>query len=380
MLQIHIHEQGRDPRTTQRAVNFRSFFRHACRKVPMHLHNLATEHIEFNELRNFLPPENVYCKVIGLEPVYFHGRITEMFRVPAYTFFWKNTQNAIGTACLPLHCCAYGYSAKLGRAVVPLLTTLTAAHIGQDNVVWCSQARTWSWKHVPLPHMRNDVNDLPVVVWDDLQPPRFLAACWHGIRPLWCFCCQVWFSNYVRFAEHVCFAEQNLGPHYCGSSERIAITPVFETQPHDADMVMCEACMMLFCHIHCLQKHQQICTRNPLIGAMIGWRSSYGLITPARTAQPRFYQSFLITGTPFRKLRLGCEHCVWKFYPCGHWIRADKHIKKWWVALGWVNWTVSLVIRHYCAGKHMLAASRSLREQAKYRISRDVKSNIFIFM
>ena len=224
MLHLHIREQGCDPRTIQRAESFRNFFRRACRREPRQLHILATEVfsevVQFNELRDFLPPENVYCKVVGLKTVILQGRIEEMFRVPACTFFWKNGRNAICTASLPLHCCTYGYSAKLGRTVVPLLTQLTAAHIGQDDVVWCSHARTWSWKRVSLPHLKapfrriNDqfasipwVNDLPAVALDDLRPPRFLAACWHGIRPLQCLWCQIWFSNYVHFAEHDCFAE-----------------------------------------------------------------------------------------------------------------------------------------------------------------------------
>ena len=161
-----------------------------------------------------------------------------------------------------------------------------------------------------------------------------------------CNCCKIWFSNYEPFCEHVCYHSSNLGPFPCGSAFQIPLFLVLDLYDEGLEILVCEACVMFFCTVACLQTHQQICARNPQAGIMRGWRSSYGNIRPWRTLEPvHHFRSFFVTGAPFRRLRAGCEDCLGLLHPSGRWLGASSHAEDIRRTLIWATWTISLMLR-----------------------------------
>ena len=104
--------------------------------------------------------------------------------------------------------------------------------------------------------------------------------------------------------------------------------------------------MMFFCNVACLLMHQQVCSLQPQSGLMRGWRSSYGNIRPWQTLRPhQNFTSLYIRGTPFRKVRAGCEDCLDVLQPLGRWLGAGEHAKKICRTLIWATWTISLTLK-----------------------------------
>ena len=393
MLDYQIHEQGFNPRECSGYGKFRNFFRRAREEHTFHLHYLADGTVTFKE-RLYVPENDLFCEIATLTPMQIHGRVMEVYRLPTLTSFWLKTQSAqkeIVTASLPLHCCAFGYNCKLGNKSVSLTTQITAAQIRQGEVIWCSKARAWQWAKVhchpfigkPLGapcHGPVFYHDLPQEAWGQLELPDELPATIFAVRPLKCNWCKIWFSDYETLIEHTCFHESNLGPFQCMSAERITVTINFELQVDKVEILVCEACMMFFCTLTCLLTHQQICSRNPQQGLMKGWRSSYGCIRPWLTLEHGVdFSSLLITGTPFRKLRAGCDDCLQVLQPAGMWMGAEVHAKQVQHTLTWTRWCLSLVLRRTYQNSQTRPLLRFLRDSGLLKKSFVVRDLLLEF-
>jgi hypothetical protein len=393
MLEHHIWEQGYDPRSCTRHNGFRNFFRRANEQQPLHLHFLMNHNIQYHAYR--AKKCNIpTTRIVTLEPFSFHGRRTETYKIPVLRFIWKENE-AVNSACLALRCCTYSYSAKLRHLSLPLLTDINKAQIRQGRVAWCAKERTWQWTTIALTHIHPSLSppeayhfnqtaplrtDLPRAAFNALLLPADLAASQHAIKPLRCSGCSIWFSNYETLTEHRCFQKSNLDKSDCGSDYRIPITYDLEIYKEPYTLLVCEACMMFFTNTACLQSHQQICTRNPIAGQMYGWRSSYSRVRPWRTSVPSgTYRSLNLLGTPFRKLRAGCDDCIKHFFPQGGWIGAAEQAQQWNLLLRWTRLTLSLALRKIYQNAQIVATMKVWNQSKLSTQGADLRGHLLSF-
>ena len=111
-------------------------------------------------------------------------------------------------------------------------------------------------------------------------------------------------------------------------------------------MLVCEDCMMFFFSTPCLQNHQSICKGNNRNKSENSWRLAYSCVRPWRTLRADEANAALyLQGTPFRKLRPGCENCLRTLSPEGLWLgaveRAEAHLH----LLKWTKFVVYLTLR-----------------------------------
>ena len=383
MLEYQSFEQGRDPRRCRNPHQFRSFFMRMKRSHPLHLHALTSNVLSIQQLKD-LPEDIDCCKVTALATLSSVGRRVEAYRLPTITYFWiKQTANRahLISSCLKLHCCAYGLSSKLQIQTITALTNLNAFQTMENGTLWCTNRRSWFWVKKRLQDHKNaPITQCPMEVKHVLQMPMDLAGNLFAIRPTRCNRCKIWFSDHETLSEHRCFRTSNLGPFPCGSRQRIQLTVDFDLSLEPFEILVCECCMMFFCEPSCLQTHQQVCDRRPLPGAMKGWRSSYGCIQPWLTLDPADGKgSLLLTGTPFRKLRIGCEDCLRTLAPAGLWLGAAEQAKNIKQTLTWTRWTMALYLRKFFQNKQVLPTLRFLRQQRTQHCSTEIRNFILSF-
>ena len=353
MLEEQIQEQGRDPRSLKTALQLRGFLNRANKTIPFYLETLAELERPVNTVPLLFRSHTVVT-IHSLRKLTNADKQPRKYRIPALKHFWleqEQGQTKLVTACLPLHCCTFGFSIKLKLHYTHLMTTLTSELCKNDGALWCSRSRAWHWDKLCITNVPSiflqprstdfhatqlQLTDAPPEVEVYFQLPTHLSANLAAIKPLRCDKCKLWFKDYLQLVAHTCFHKSNLGPHPCGSEKRIQLTAEFELRRDNEDILVCEDCMMFFFSTPCLQNHQSICRSDDHSRCKNSWKLAYGCVRPWRTLMANEANHALyLQGTPFRKLRPGCENCLRTLSPEGIWLgaaeRADahQHLLKW---------------------------------------------------
>ena len=164
MLEKQVQEQGRDPRTCKTALQLRGFLSRANKTIPFYLGTLAEIERPVDTVP-FLFEKHTVVTIHSLIKLTNADKKPRSYRIPAIKHFWleqEQRQPKLATACLPLHCCTYGFSAKLKLHYTHLMTKLSYELCKNDAVLWCAKTRTWHWdklslsnahdQHFPLAH------------------------------------------------------------------------------------------------------------------------------------------------------------------------------------------------------------------------------------
>ena len=350
-----IAELGVNPLTTRSFKSFKNFFKRANARAPQETAELIDNIITFHEFKR-LRLRNV-CQVIGIEVVkdtaYCKADPFIDYLVPNLTYFHR-ARSGLLSANLPMHCSTYGFFAKLGLDAVYQMTEIRPTH-NQNNahVKWCSSKRTWTW----TPTNRRTcemIEDCPFSAFRAMRFPRSLAANFHGSLPLQCYRCQIWTKDSDQMASHQCYRPQAQHPDSaCNDPQRIDITYELDNITLTTKMQLilcCGNCMMFFTKTDCYQSHLQFCRQS---------RCSRFRISPSKSLLPLHNQprSLLIEGSPFRKLRCGCSHCLRSFYGADHLVTKYKRTLKWTYII------LSLLLRNFSRTRSLL----HVREGTKTR-------------
>ena len=266
------------------------------------------------------------------------------YKVPVILNFNYNTQV---TTSLCLFCCFYGYSAKLREQIVYSHSLLiTQNNPGGNKIRWCSLERTWIWSQ---PRLAIDFcpPDCPPVVFSRMvnaaRTPYKLTASLQGTLPLRCSFCLFWTADYSNLLAHKCHSSSSQIVRSIGCNRRaVPITLDTEESYEEPNfMLVCPHCMLFFFHTLCLQAHEPFC------GVF-----HYSRISPEKTLEPLHRHSainepssLLVKGTPFRKLRCGCSHCLKHLCPQGSWLGVSFLAVRQITLARWIYMTVSVYLR-----------------------------------
>ena len=137
---------------------------------------------------------------------------------------------------------------------------------------------------------------------------------------------------------------------------------------------------MFFFSTPCLQSHQRICKRNPRIKSIYSWKLAYGCIRPWRTLNSSETPTTLfLQGTPFRKLRPGCENCLRALTPEGSWLGAKEQAKASRFLLMWTRLTFYISLRRIYQDKMVAPLILMIRNNKSLFHNREVVDLLLAF-
>ena len=326
-------------------------------------------------------PLHVLRQMDGIEVVQMAGAMLcgcsnqdqvrrNFYKVPVLLYFNFDTKV---TTSLCLHCCLYGFSARLKEQIVYSHSLLiTQNNPGGNKIRWCSLERTWTWSQ---PRLAIDFcpPDCPPVVFSRMvnaaRTPYKLTASLRGALPLRCSFCHVWTADYPSLLAHECHNPFSRMVCSTGCDNQTIPITLENEESHEEPtfMLVCPRCMLFFHDTLCLRAHEPFC------GVF-----HYSRISPAKTLEPLHRQpsSLLIKGTPFRKLRCGCSHCLKHLYPQGSWLGVSFLAARQVTLARWINLATSVLLRAvFLRGslKQFAALSQSTKALKRRRtLSREI--------